>query len=189
MRRFDSKLEVQRTRTFRIRSHHRITACLAVVLLLNSSVGAGAQVTAPSDSAQLNAEANALDPQDYGTVQKVCTVCHGPNMFFHSRTWPTWLGIFDQMSGYGAKATPDQWTHIHAYFQRALTFIDVNHADEDMLSLILGVDEKTAVAIVARRADQKFTSVEDLEAIPGIDKNRIEQLRPRILFEEPADEQ
>jgi DNA uptake protein ComE-like DNA-binding protein len=163
--------------------------CLAVACFTSISAPVYAQTTAPSDSAEINAKASALDPQDYATVKQVCTVCHGPNMFFHARTWPQWLGIFDQMSGYGAKATADQWKTISSYFQKTLTFVDVNHADEDMLSLILGVNEKTAVAIVAHRADRKFTSVEELEAIPGVDKGRIEQLRPRILFEAPADEE
>jgi hypothetical protein len=135
-----------------------------------------------------NAQANALDPTDYQFVKQVCTVCHGPNMFLHSHTWSQWSAIFDQMNGYGARATPEQWQHIEKYFQKSLTLIDINHADEDALSLLLGVDQTTAVAIVVRRADKKFSTVDELEAVPGIDKKKIEQLRPRILFEPPPDD-
>ena len=62
----------------------------------------------------------------------------------------------------------------HKYFQRSLTLIDVNHADEDELSAVLGVDEKTAIAIVQRRTDRRFKTAADLEAVPGVDKARIE---------------
>jgi hypothetical protein len=165
----------------------RLTIWLAVAASFSSA--AIAQTNSLPDSSQLNAQASALDPGDYASVQTVCTVCHGPNMFFHSRTWPQWLRVFDQMRGNGAKATDDQWKHIFSYFQRALTFIDVNRADEDTLSLILGIDENTAVAMVARRADQKFKTIDELETVPGIDKERIEQMRPRILFERFPGEQ
>jgi hypothetical protein len=110
-------------------------------------------------------------------------------MFLHSRSWSGWKGIFDQMSGYGAVATPEQWDHIHKYFQRSLTLIDVNHADEDELSAVLGVDEKTAIAMVQRRTDQRFKTAADLEAVPGVDKARIESIAPRLLFDRLPEDQ
>ena len=141
------------------------------------------------DLAALNAKASALDAQDYRFVQPVCTRCHTPEMFLHSRSWSGWKGIFDQMSGYGAAATPEQWDHIHKYFQHSLTLIDVNHADEDELSAVLGVDEKTAIAMVQRRTDQRFKTAADLEAVPGVDKARIESIAPRLLFDRLPEDQ
>ena len=141
------------------------------------------------DLAALNTKASSLDAQDYQFVQPVCTRCHSPEMFLHSRTWSGWKGIFDQMSGYGAAATPEQWDHIHKYFQHSLTLIDVNHADEDELSAVLGIDEKTAIAIVQRRTDQRFKAAADLEAIPGVDKTRIESIAPRLLFDRLREDQ
>src|SRR3954470_17332681 len=138
--------------------------------------------------AALNARASALDAEDYRFVQPVCTRCHTPEMFLHSRSWSQWQGIFNQMSGYGAAASPEQWDHIHKYFQHSLTFIDVNHADEDELSAILGVDEKTAIAIVQRRTDRRFQTAADLESVPGVNKDRIEAVAPRLLFDRPPDD-
>jgi hypothetical protein len=142
-----------------------------------------------SDPAALNARASALDAQDYRFVQPVCTRCHTPEMFLHSRSWSGWQGIFNQMRGYGAAGTQEQWDHITRYFQTSLTFIDVNHADEDELSAILGVDEKTAIAIVQRRTDRRFQTAAELEAVPGVDKSRVEQITPRLLFDPPAEDQ
>jgi len=145
--------------------------------------------TPDSELAALNAKASALDAEDYPFVQPVCTRCHSPEMFLHSRTWSGWQGIFNQMSGYGAAASQDQWDHIHKYFQHSLTFIDVNHAGEDELSAILGVDERTAIAIVQRRTDRRFATAADLESVPGVDKSRVEAIAPRLLFDPLAEDQ
>ena len=142
-----------------------------------------AQDEASPDAAVLNEQASKLDPEDYRFVQPVCTRCHSPSLFLHSRTWSEWQGIFNQMNSYGAVAQTDQWDHIYKYFQRGLTLIDVNHADEDELSAVLGIDEKTAIAIVQRRADRKFDSAADLESVPGVDKALIEPMKPRLLFD------
>ena len=144
-----------------------------------------AQDDAAPDIAALNEQAAKLDPEDYRFVQPVCTRCHTPSMFLHSRTWSEWQGVFNQMNGYGAVAAPQRWDHIYKYFQHSLTLIDVNHADEDELSSVLGIDERTAIAIVQRRADRKFDSAADLESVPGVNKALIEPLKPRLLFDHP----
>lgn len=141
-----------------------------------------AQDDGQAQRAELNERASKLDPDNYQFVQPVCTRCHMPDMFLHSRSWSEWQGIFKQMSGYGATATDEQWDHIQQYFLKNLTLIDVNHADEDELSGVLGVNEDTAIKIVQRRADQKFQNAEELEAVPGVTKEQIERIRPRLLF-------
>lgn len=142
-----------------------------------------------AELAALNAKAAGLDAQDYPFVQPVCTRCHTPEMFLHSRSWSGWQGIFNQMRGYGAQGSQEQWDHIAKYFQHSLTQIDVNHADEDELSAVLGVDERTAIAIVQRRTDRRFMTATELEAVPGVDKDRIESIAPRLLFDRPAEDQ
>ena len=179
--------EAERTMKIKYPCRH-IPLSIAAGGLLLFAVLAKAQTPDPAIAA-LNAKASALDAEDYRFVQPVCTRCHTPEMFLHSRSWSGWQGIFNQMSGYGAAATEEQWDHIHKYFQRSLTFIDVNHADEDELSAILGVDEKTAIAIVQRRTDRRFTTAADLEAVPGVDKNRVEAIAPRLLFDPLPEDQ
>ena len=179
--------EAERTMKIKYPSRHA-QLCIAAGGLLLFAVLAKAQTPDPAIAA-LNAKASTLDAEDYRFVQPVCTRCHTPEMFLHSRSWSGWQGIFNQMSGYGAAATEEQWDHIHKYFQRSLTFIDVNHADEDELSAILGMDEKTAIAIVQRRTDRRFTTAADLEAVPGVDKNRVEAIAPRLLFDPLPEDQ
>ena len=163
--------------------HRLIIACMSAALVAAPAWAQEAELAA------LNAKAAGLDAEDYRFVQPVCTRCHSPEMFLHSRSWSGWQDIFNQMRGYGAEGTQEQWDHIHKYFQHSLSFIDVNHAGEEELSAVLGVDEKTAIAIVQRRTDRRFATAAELEAVPGVDKARIESIAPRLLFDRPAEDQ
>jgi len=124
-----------------------------------------------------------LDPKDYEVMQPVCTRCHSAGFILHSRPWSSWQGVFQQMYGYGVRASPEQWDHIYRFTERYLTLLDVNDADEDELSAVLGVDEKTAIAMVQRRSDRKFETAADVEAVPGVDKKVIEAMKPRLIFD------
>jgi len=170
-------------------AYRLMAAAMAICLAIAISANFATALAQDAELAALNAKASGLDAEDYRFVQPVCTRCHTPEMFLHSRTWSGWQGIFNQMRGYGAQGSQEQWDHISQYFQRSLTLIDVNHADEDELSAVLGVDEKTAIAIVQRRTDRRFATASDLEAVPGVDKARIESLAPRLLFDRPAEDQ
>jgi hypothetical protein len=158
-----------------------ILGCFAAVLAMAGG-GRAAADTLPTGADAWNQKASALDPNDYKFVQPVCTRCHTVEMFLHSRRWPEWLNVFGQMYSNGARATPTEWHHIYDFFKRTLTLLDVNQADEEELSAVLGVDEKTAVAIVRRRADRKLDSIVDLENIPGVDKAAVEGIAPRLIF-------
>ncbi|HUO23370.1 MAG TPA: helix-hairpin-helix domain-containing protein [Caulobacteraceae bacterium] len=142
-----------------------------------------------ADMAPLNAEASRLDPDDYPYMQAACTRCHTPAMILHSRTWPEWRDVFDQMVRYGADATPEQWTHIRRYAGRTLSLLDVNHADEDEFAAVLGVDDATAVRLVQRRIDRPFQDIDELEAMPGVDKAAVEAVAPRLRFAPPPPDQ
>src|SRR3954463_16343008 len=124
-----------------------------------------------------------LDPQDYEVMQPICTRCHSAGFILHSRPWSNWQGVFQQMYGYGVQASPEQWEHIYRFTARYLTLIDVNDADEEELSTVLGVDEKTAIAMVQRRSDRKFQSAADVESVPGVNKAVIEEMKPRLTFD------
>ena len=134
------------------------------------------------DMAALNQRASQLDPEDYQYMQPVCTRCHTPQRFLHARTWPEWLNVFEHMKENGAVGSQEQWDHIHRYVQRSLTMLEINHADEDELSAVLGVNEATAIAMVQRRSDRKFETAEDVEAVPGVDMALIEQIKSRLVF-------
>jgi DNA uptake protein ComE-like DNA-binding protein len=88
------------------------------------------------------------------------------------------------MQANGARATPEQWGHIYQYFLSNLTLLNPNRADEEELSDVLGVDEKTAIEIVRRHYDKPFDSAADLESVAGVNKARVEKLKDRLLFDQ-----
>lgn len=56
--------------------------------------------------------------------------------------------------------------------------IDLNEAARDELMRLPGIGEKTANAIIEFREERPFTSVEDLDRVPGIGPATIERIRP-----------
>ncbi len=126
-----------------------------------------------------NAQASALDAEEYRFVQPVCTACHTPQRFLRARPWKQWQDTFARMTAHGAEGTPAQWDHIHTFFARNLTIIDVNNDLEDELSAALGVSEDTAISIVR---GAPFKNIAELEQIRGVDKARLEQIEPRLVF-------
>ena len=139
----------------------------------------------PEDFAAANARASRLDPDDYKFMQPVCTACHSARRILAPKSWARWQRTFANMKQNGAVGTDEQWEHIRSFVKHSLTYININHADEDELSAVLGVDEKTAITIVQRRVDRRFNTAEDVENVPGVDKAVIEALGPRLLFDQP----
>jgi hypothetical protein len=165
-------------------------AAVALILVVHFHAKPGSRAPAETaDPSFVAPTAASLDPEDYEFVRPVCSPCHKQDMFMHSRSWSEWQDIFKQMSRYGAAGTPEEWEHIYKYFARSLTQLDINHADEDELMAVLGVDEKTAIAIVQRRIDRRFQSPADLEKVPGVDKALIEKMAPRLLIDRPPEDQ
>jgi DNA uptake protein ComE-like DNA-binding protein len=47
---------------------------------------------------------------------------------------------------------------------------------------VLGVSDDVAQAIIARRQRQPFANIDQLRAMPGVDSDKLEQRKSRILF-------
>jgi hypothetical protein len=159
-----------------------LVASVVVAAIATISVPVTAPAQSDEEMARLNAEARQLDPVDYPFVQAVCTVCHTPEMFLRVHSWEEWQGLFHDMISYGASGSAEQWDHIDKYFQRTLTTINVNHALEDELVGVLGVDEPTAIRIVQRANTRRITSAADLLTVAGVTQDAIDRLGPRLEF-------
>jgi len=71
---------------------------------------------------------------------------------------------------------------ITRYFLENLTQVNVNTAPPDELAGVLGIADEVAQAIVARRQKRPFASLDELQAIPGVDGRTLETRKDRILF-------
>jgi competence ComEA-like helix-hairpin-helix protein len=64
--------------------------------------------------------------------------------------------------------------------------LDLNSASAEQLQLVPGIGPKTAAAIVNfRRKSGPFRRVDDLLAIKGISKRKLEELRPYVTVVPP----
>ena len=145
-----------------------ITSALVLAALLIATFTAGA---AESD-----------DP-NWGAVQVVCGRCHTTAVFQNqTRSWSRWNDVFEDMTTRGATGTDDQLAQVTSYFLENLTLVNVNTSPADELAGVLGVKESVAEAIIARREKKPFANLAELRQIPGVDANKLQQRKERILF-------
>lgn len=59
--------------------------------------------------------------------------------------------------------------------------VNINTADEAILSTLPGIGEKTAAAIISFRNDNgSFKSIDDLEQVKGIGSKKLAKIRPLL---------
>jgi competence ComEA-like helix-hairpin-helix protein len=64
--------------------------------------------------------------------------------------------------------------------------VNVNTAQQSELSKTRGLDRYKAKSIIEyRAANGPITSIEELEKVPGLDKNAVERVKPEIAFDGP----
>ncbi len=69
----------------------------------------------------------------------------------------------------------------------AFATVNVNTAQQSELQLTQGLDKHKAKAIIEYRAQNGyFTSIDDLEKLPGFSKDVMERVRPQLALTGPA---
>lgn len=128
--------------------------------------------------------ARPADPDpDLQAVQVVCGRCHTLAVFLNKpRSWDRWNDVFADMTQRGANGTDEQLERVTRYFLENLTLVNVNSSPADELAWVLGVRNDVAQAIIARREHQRFTNLDQVRAVPGVDPAKLEQRKSRILF-------
>jgi competence ComEA-like helix-hairpin-helix protein len=127
--------------------------------------------------------ATAGRDSDLDTVKVVCGRCHTIDVFLNKpRSWERWNDVFADMTKRGATGTDDQLERVTRFFLENLTLINVNTSQAEELAGVLGVSDEVAQAIMARRERQPFANIDALRAVPGIDPDKLEERKDRILF-------
>jgi competence protein ComEA len=136
----------------------------------------------PPAAKAADAEGGGSLPQEYHSLQMVCTQCHVLELVRDTpRSYDAWHDTVQAMVDRGATGTDQQFEDIMDYLHRTLTTIDVNNADADELKIVLGVSAQVAQAIIRHRAHRKFTSLAELEAIPGTNAGAL-KAKSRLIF-------
>ena len=60
--------------------------------------------------------------------------------------------------------------------------MNINSSPAEELAWVLGVRDEVAQAIIARRERQPFANLAQLRAVPGVDSDKLEKRKSRILF-------
>jgi competence ComEA-like helix-hairpin-helix protein len=128
--------------------------------------------------------ADAAEPNaDQKAVQVVCGRCHTTEVFINKpRSWERWNDVFADMTKRGANGSDEQLERVTRFFLENLTLVNVNSSAAEELAGVLGVSEEVAQAVIARREQQRFSNIEELFAIPGINQDKVRERKSRILF-------
>lgn len=121
--------------------------------------------------------------QEEKSFKEVCAKCHNLAVVTGSSlSYDGWLDVVKRMLERGAKATDEQLSDVIDYLHRTQTSIDVNSAGPDELALILN-SNAAAAEVVARRSIKRFSDLDDLKTVPGIDSNLIEKKSKLLYFQ------
>lgn len=66
--------------------------------------------------------------------------------------------------------------------KRPLRPVNVNTASAAELETLPGIGPKTSANILARRAQKRFRSLDDLDEVKGLGPKKLEKLKPFVLF-------
>ena len=86
------------------------------------------------------------------------------------------------MTKRGATGTDEQLERVTRFFLENLTLVNVNTSAAEELAGVLGVSEEVAQAVIARRQQQRFSNIDQLRAMPGINSDKLRERTRRILF-------
>ena len=130
----------------------------------------------------------AQDPFPEGAgkpaLLKVCGNCHAAETVIQSlRTRQEWSDVIDQMARFGAEASDQEFDQILTYLSQHFSPIKVNKAAAKDLESFLDVPAAVAEAIVDYRSKNgDFKTLDDLKRMPGLDADRNEARKARIVF-------
>jgi len=165
-----------------------LLSALSYAATLAAPVGSAATAAVP-DNAPASpgaGSAPAPDPQlahEQQTTAAVCGKCHPLELVMDiPMSYDGWHETVQKMIDRGADATEDQLDDIMDYLHREMTTININTADVDELQIVLNVSEPVAQAIIARRATRRFSSLEDLRSVPGVDLATLTAKAKMIFF-------
>lgn len=122
------------------------------------------------------------------TFLRVCSTCHSPMNVLATggRTTQGWEDTITKMAGYGASGTDEEFTAILDYLEKNFPpqpKVDINSATAEQLEKGLQLEATTAQAIVAYRDKHgDFSSLHDVEQVPGVDTAALEARKARITF-------
>ena len=122
-------------------------------------------------------------------TERLCQNCHELSRSVSRRQdRDGWQATLNKMVALGTKGTDQEFALILDYLSKnfpaeELPPVNVNKAPAIELESRLSLRRSQAAAIIAYRTKNgKFKSIEDLKKVPGVDVEKIETKKDRIVF-------
>ena len=122
-------------------------------------------------------------------TEKLCQTCHElARSVSRRQDRAGWQATLDKMVALGTKGTDEEFRLILDYLStnfpaEELPPVNMNKAAAIELESRLSLRRSQAAAIIAYRTKNgKFKSIEDLKKVPGLDIEKIEAKKDRIVF-------
>jgi len=122
-------------------------------------------------------------------TERLCKNCHDVAVSVSRRQdHDGWRTTLNKMVALGLRTTDQEFALILDYLTKhfpaeALPPVNVNKAAAIELESRLSLRRSQAAAIIAHRAKNgKFKSIQDLKKVPGVDAEKIEAKKDRIVF-------
>ena len=126
--------------------------------------------------------AAVIDP-DEAAFRQVCGRCHDTELVADTpRSYEDWEDTVQAMIERGAKGSEAQFVSVMTYLYKTLSTINVNSAEAEDLAAVLHATPQVADAIIARRSARKFTGLDDLKTVPGLDPVVLDAKAKLIFF-------
>ncbi len=120
---------------------------------------------------------------------KLCSQCHAAEVVMSvGQDRAGWAATLRKMSALGARGTDEEFRAVLEYLAarfpaQELPRINVNTATAIELESGLTLKRSQAAAIIAYRSQHgKFSSLEDLKQVPGVDAATLETKKDRLTF-------
>ena len=120
---------------------------------------------------------------------KLCSQCHAADVVMSvGQDRAGWAATLRKMSALGARGTDEEFRAVLEYLAarfpaQELPRINVNTATAIELESGLTLKRSQAAAIIAYRSQHgKFSSLEDLKQVPGVDAAILEAKKDRLTF-------
>jgi competence protein ComEA len=122
-------------------------------------------------------------------TQKLCSRCHDLDKSLSiNQDRAGWQRTIEKMLAFGAKATDQEFNAVLDYLAKNFPADDVPKINVNKATAIefesgLSLRRSQAAAIVQyREKNGPFKSIEDLKKVPGIDGEKIEEKKDRLVF-------
>lgn len=122
-------------------------------------------------------------------TEKLCKQCHEMARSISKRQdRDAWIVTMTRMSAFGMKSTDKEFAAVADYLAKnfpadEVPKVNVNTATAIQMESGLSLRRSQAAAVINYRKEHgKFTSLDDLKKVPGLDAAKIDEKKDRIIF-------